>query len=81
MKFDIRTAIIAGGFAATLGTGIFVGEALAAQPHMRLALDALRTARAELSMAEANKGGHRVRAISLIDEAIDQVKDGMDYAD
>ena len=81
MKFDIRTALITGGFAATLGTGVFVGEALAAQPHMHAALDALRTARSELQMAEANKGGHRVKAIGLIDEAIDQVREGMEHAD
>jgi hypothetical protein len=81
MKLDIRTALIAGGFAATLGTGIFVGQALAAQPHMGAALESLRAARSELDMATHNKGGHRVKAIGLIDEAIDQVKMGMDDAD
>jgi hypothetical protein len=48
---------------------------------MQTALDALRTARSELNMATANKGGHRERALSLVDEAIDQVKAGMAYAE
>jgi len=80
MKLDIRTALIAGGFAATLGTGIFVGQALAAQPHMDAALENLRSARAELQMATHNKGGHRVKAIADIDDAIEQVRLGMDDA-
>ena len=81
MKLDIRTALIAGGFAATLGTGIFVGQAIAGQPHMEAALGSLQTARSELQMATANKGGHRVKAIADIDDAIEQVRRGMDAAD
>lgn len=81
MKLNIRTALIAGGFAATLGTGIFVGQALAGQPHMDAALESLRTARSELQEATHNKGGHRARAIGLIDDAIEQVRLGMDDAD
>ncbi len=50
------------------------------QPHMRNALEELRGARAELDLATADKGGHRVRAMSLVDEAISEVQLGMDYA-
>ena len=44
------------------------------------ALNALRNARAELQVAEHNKGGHRVAAIDLIDRAIAQVQMGIDVA-
>ena len=57
--------------------GIGVGQAIAAQPHMAAALDALRTARAELIAAEPNKAGHRERAIRLVDSAIEEVRLGM----
>ncbi len=61
----------------TLVTGIFVGQAVAQQPHMYAALDALRTARSELQSALANKGGHRVKAIALIDQAIAETNEGI----
>jgi hypothetical protein len=81
MKSNTKNILVAGAFVAALGTAFFVGQASADQPHMQTALDALRTARSELNMATANKGGHRERALSLVDEAIDQVKAGMAYAE
>lgn len=50
------------------------------QPHMRAALDELRSARTELDQALADKGGHRVRAIGLVDSAISEVQAGMEHA-
>ncbi len=50
------------------------------QPHMQAALASLRDARHQLEAAEKNKGGHRERAIELIDSAIDQVKKGIEYS-
>jgi hypothetical protein len=50
------------------------------QPHMAAALDELQAARAELQAASADKGGHRVRALELVDEAIEQVRRGIGYA-
>jgi hypothetical protein len=55
--------------------------AYAAQPHMDNALDALQTAKSELQVAEANKGGHRVNAIRLIDEAMLEVRKGKAFAE
>ncbi len=66
--------------ASTMAAGVFIGEALAAQTHMDRALEYLQSARGELKDAEANKGGHRERAISLVDDAIHEVKQGIDYA-
>jgi cell division protein FtsN len=55
----------------------FAGGAIAAQPHMYNAKAALENARAELNVSEHNKGGHRVRAINLVSEAIHEVNEGI----
>lgn len=62
---------------ATLATGLGVGYAVGQQPHMQAALGLLQNARAELAQALADKGGHRVAAIGLIDRAIYQVNLGI----
>jgi hypothetical protein len=51
-------------------------SAFAWQPHMQAALKHLREARASLERATPNKGGHRERAIELINQAIAQVEEG-----
>ena len=56
------------------------GYAIAAQPHMTAALAALKTARAELQLAAADKGGHRVKAVNLVNDAIAEVNAGIAYA-
>jgi hypothetical protein len=50
------------------------------QPHMRAALGHLRAARESLERAEPDKGGHRVKAIELVDGAIHHVEEGIAYA-
>jgi len=47
------------------------------QPHMRRALEHLKDARRNLEQATADKGGHRARAIQLINEAIEHVNLGI----
>ena len=49
------------------------------QPHMQAALDALRTAQHELHEAEADKGGHRVKAERLVSDAIGEVERGINF--
>jgi len=49
------------------------------QPHMRLSLDALRSAEHHLSEATGDKGGHRVRAINLVRQAEAEVQRGIDW--
>ena len=61
-----------------LAAGFWVGRATAAQPHMRLALDRLRSAKSELEVAEHDKGGHRANAVRLVNEAIREVRLGME---
>lgn len=50
------------------------------QPKMQAALDALQKARAETQAASPNKGGHREKALELIQQAIAAVNQGMQYA-
>jgi len=68
-------------FLAVMLIGGFVaGRAHAAQPHMQAALAHLRNARSELQAAAADKGGHRERAIAIVNDAIAQVEEGIRYA-
>ena len=48
------------------------------QPHMQRALDLLRDAKSNLEAATSDKGGHRVRAIGFVNDAMDEVKKGID---
>jgi hypothetical protein len=60
-----------------VGTVVGASVAMAAQPNMMNALGSLRAARAELVRATANKGGHRERAIGLVDQAIGETEAGI----
>jgi hypothetical protein len=63
-----------------VGAVIGASVAFAAQPHMMNALGSLQAARGELVRADANKGGHRDRAIAAVDNAIAETKAGIAYA-
>lgn len=67
---------------AVIGFGLCAAAAtaFAAQAKMHAALDHLRAARNALVDAKDNKGGHRQKAIELVDKAINQVQQGIDYA-
>jgi hypothetical protein len=66
------------GIAAAIAVASFIaGAAYAAQTHMQNALGALQNARSELQVAEHNKGGHRVNALKLVNEAIGEVQAGI----
>jgi gas vesicle protein len=71
---------------AILVTGITIGAiagacvAMAAQPNMQEALGSLQAARTSLVAAQANKGGHRERAIGFVDSAIAETRAGINYA-
>jgi hypothetical protein len=57
-----------------------IGYAIGAQPHMTETVALLQSARTELAAATPNKGGHRERALGLIDQAIGEVRAGMAFA-
>ena len=50
------------------------------QPHMKMALEALRSAQGHLAQAVADKGGHRVKAEEHVKMAIDEVEAGIKFA-
>lgn len=59
--------------------GLLMGRAWAAQEHMQAALIALETAENQLGKATPDKGGHRTKAIELIQAAKAQVRLGMRF--
>jgi len=69
--------------AAGVGAGTMyatIGEAGAEnQPMMRAALGSLQNARTQLQNATADKGGHRAKAITLVNSAIDEVNKGINF--
>lgn len=58
---------------------VAIAGAVPDQPNMQAARGNLITARNELQRATADKGGHRARAIGLVNSAIAQVNAGIDY--
>jgi hypothetical protein len=73
-RYTMPLLFVLGLVAGSIGTGIV---AIAAQPHMQNALNALYTARNELTAAGTNKQGHRMTAIKYVDDAISETKAGM----
>jgi TolA-binding protein len=49
------------------------------QPNMKEALEHLRAAKVSLEKATADKGGHRVKAIEHVNQAIEQVEKGIEF--
>ena len=78
MKLNFAHLILAFAVGVMATSGVLIQNAQAAyQPHMVNALDSLRAARHQLEIAEHDKGGHRDRAIGIVDSAIDEVKAGI----
>ncbi|HLZ05984.1 MAG TPA: hypothetical protein VKR55_28025 [Bradyrhizobium sp.] len=65
---------------AVIASSVGIGYAIGAQPHMAATVTMLQSAHAELVKASPNKGGHRARALALIDQAIGEVRAGMAFA-
>jgi len=59
--------------------GLSAGIAIAAQPDMEGALDALKGAQAHLSRVTQDKGGHANTARKLVASAIDEVQQGIAF--
>jgi hypothetical protein len=66
----LLVAAVAGGFA---------GYTVASQPQMQSALSHLEAAERDLRQATHDKGGHRDRALDLVQRAEKQVREGMKY--
>jgi hypothetical protein len=54
-------------------------SAMAETPRMKLALKNLQEAKTALAEASADKGGHRVAAMKLIDQAMKEVQAGIEF--
>jgi hypothetical protein len=63
-----------------VASSLGIGYAMGAQPHMQETMALLQNARTELTAATPNKGGHRERALALIDQAISEVNAGINFA-
>ena len=78
MRAKIITGI--GALALLIGLSIAQTHQMAVhEPHMSAAMGHLEQAKAELEKAAPNKGGHKEKAIQLVDEAMQQVQQGEAY--
>lgn len=75
-----RTFVVTVLSAAMLAMVPIVSSAAEPQTEMNEAIGHLKEARESLAHAAKNKGGHREKAMSLIDQAIEEVKAGKEYA-
>jgi hypothetical protein len=77
--WKVSTIVLAGA-CAYLATMVQVPSAQSEpQPRMQAALVALTTAKNNLEKASHDKGGHRVAALKYVNNAIDEVKKGIEY--
>jgi hypothetical protein len=74
----LRLPLIAFATLAPFATGHVAAED---QPKMRAALDQLKISRDLLRAAPADKGGHRRKAMELVDAAIAEVEKGIEFKD
>jgi len=81
MRMIGKSVLAAGALSLALTSGIFIGHAVADQPHMQSALDSLQAAKTDLEYATHNKGGHRVEALRLTNEAIRETRAGIEAAE
>jgi hypothetical protein len=78
MKLNFAHLALAFTLGIMATSGVLIQSAQAGyQPHMVNALDDLRAARHQLDVAADDKAGHRVRAIAIVDNAIEEVKAGI----
>lgn len=77
--WKLSTAAFATLFAATLALQAVPTADADRQPQMRDALVKLKAAANTLQRATADKGGHRVIAIRLTNEAIAEVEKGIAF--
>jgi len=71
----LRLAAIVTG--SMLAGGLMTGTAMAVQGHMFNALHALNSAENQLNLALPDKGGYRVQALGLVQQAIAAVHAGI----
>jgi len=77
---QVLHVLAASGLAALLARP---GRALAAEryPRIRAAIRELKDARKELEEGAKIFGGHRAKAVKVVDDAIDQLQKALDFAE
>ena len=73
-------AAAATGAAAIVLIGATTGSADAYQGNMERALEQLQAALQSLREATPDKGGHKAHAVALIEQAMNQVQTGINFA-
>jgi hypothetical protein len=74
-----RRSVLTKILPASLFAMVLPGYVKADQPHMEAALGALRNAKRELENATSDKGGHRAKAIKLVNQAMSEVERGISF--
>lgn len=77
--WKLTTFTLVAILAAVINNSAVNPAAADVQPHMKSALASLKSAQQQLQAATPDKGGHRVKAIALTKDAIDQVEKGMSF--
>ncbi|MFO0755803.1 MAG: hypothetical protein U0359_04900 [Byssovorax sp.] len=77
--WKVSTVVFAGALAFVVGGSMIKNADAEPQPHMVAALETLKVAHNQLDKATADKGGHRVKAMALVKDAIEEVKAGIDF--
>ncbi|HLJ19229.1 MAG TPA: hypothetical protein VKU84_03480 [Stellaceae bacterium] len=72
--------LIAAVAVAVPAAGLLSKTAAAVEPNMQNALQALQSAHDWLQRATPNKGGHRERALRFVEQAINEVRNGIAYS-
>lgn len=77
--WKITTYALSGALLACLSIPLVRSAQAEPQPRMRGALELLESAKQVLEKATPDKGGHRVKAIELTKQAIEEVRAGVRY--
>ena len=76
-----QVAVLAAGGAAAGLVAVSATPAAAYQGNMERAVSSLYAALASLRESTPNKGGHREKAMQLVQQAIQETEAGIDFAD
>ncbi len=71
------TIVLVVALACVIGRGAINNASAEPQPQMMVALNHLEHAKTALENATLDKGGHRLRAIELTEEAMAQIREVM----
>lgn len=77
--WKVTSFALAAVLAVVIGNSAMNSATAEPQPKMKSALGHLESALTDLKAATADKGGHRVKAIGLVNDAITQVKEGIKF--